>query len=240
MLIENTLFGDWNVEQSISLIRENEPPEGYRVAFSGGKDSIVLLDLIRRAGVRYEAHTSLTGLEPPELVQFIEENYGGSVTIHRPPMDAFALIRRHLFPFTRRYRPNYSLRRSKVSAFDTRKPPRRQESAARRTRQLREVRFGDEFLNPLLYWSEKDIWQYIRNHNLPYCHLYDEGFRRLGCVLCPYQSKAERELHLQRYPEIAAKFKETFDWIVAERRRRGKPFKNFETGEDLWHWWIAR
>lgn len=59
--------------QSLERIRYFCPPEGYYVAYSGGKDSTVILDLIRRSGVPYEAHYNLTTVDPPELVAFIRK-----------------------------------------------------------------------------------------------------------------------------------------------------------------------
>lgn len=60
------------VDKSIERFRLFEPPEGYFLAFSGGKDSSVIKALADMAGVRYDAHYSITGIDPPELVDFIK------------------------------------------------------------------------------------------------------------------------------------------------------------------------
>lgn len=76
MLIENTLFGvDDKVANSIDALRSFQPPEGYYLAFSGGKDSVVVKTLMDMANVKYDAHYRVTSVDPPELVQFIKEAY---------------------------------------------------------------------------------------------------------------------------------------------------------------------
>lgn len=98
MLIENTLFGKINkVEQAIAKIRLHEPANGYYVAFSGGKDSCVILDLIKRAGVKYDAHYNVTTVEPPELLKFIHD-YHRDVIIEKPEMPMYKLIEKKRRP----------------------------------------------------------------------------------------------------------------------------------------------
>jgi phosphoadenosine phosphosulfate reductase len=43
---------------------------------------------------------------------------------------------------------------------------------------------GIEKFNPLAAWSEEQVWQYIREHRVPYNRLYDQGYRSIGCAPC--------------------------------------------------------
>lgn len=61
--------------EAIKFLQDNEPPEGYFVGFSGGKDSIVTLELVKRSGVKYKAYYSCTGIDEPSVVRFIKEHY---------------------------------------------------------------------------------------------------------------------------------------------------------------------
>ena len=75
-LLENTLFGIRDkVQTAIDRIKSFEPPEGYFVAYSGGKDSDVVLDLVKRSGVKYDAHFSVTSVEAPETIYYIRNEH---------------------------------------------------------------------------------------------------------------------------------------------------------------------
>ena len=64
---------------------------------------------------------------------------------------------------------------------------RAEESSRRAKRpQIDVYKNGDHIYKPLFYWLEWEIWDYIDRYNLPYCKLYDEGFSRIGCVVCPF------------------------------------------------------
>ena len=60
---------------AIARLKAFEPPEGYYVAFSGGKDSQTVYHLCQMAGVKFDAHYNVTSVDPPELVQFIKTHY---------------------------------------------------------------------------------------------------------------------------------------------------------------------
>lgn len=66
---------DERERHALELLRKWEPDEGYYVAFSGGKDSIVIKRLCEMAGVRFDAHYNQTTIDPPELVRFIKQHH---------------------------------------------------------------------------------------------------------------------------------------------------------------------
>ena len=66
---------EWRLEAAIQRLKSFEPPDGYYVAFSGGKDSQCVYHLCKMAGVKFDAHYNVTSVDPPELVQFIRRNY---------------------------------------------------------------------------------------------------------------------------------------------------------------------
>ncbi|MCF8228856.1 MAG: phosphoadenylyl-sulfate reductase [Bacteroidales bacterium] len=39
-------------------------------------------------------------------------------------------------------------------------------------------------INPLIDWTEEDVWNYIRENNVPYNKLHDKGFKSIGCLPC--------------------------------------------------------
>lgn len=72
-LITHNLFGEVTdkVRRAKQIARSFCPPEGYIMADSGGKDSRVVRAILDMAGVPYEAHYSVTTVDPPELVRFL-------------------------------------------------------------------------------------------------------------------------------------------------------------------------
>lgn len=88
------------IEQSLERIKMFEPEEGYYLAFSGGKDSIVCYQLLKMAGVKFDSHYNWTTVDPPELLYFIKSEYP-DVEIHKPALTMWQLIEKKMIPPTR-------------------------------------------------------------------------------------------------------------------------------------------
>lgn len=241
-LIENTLWGQKDkVQIAIERLRQYEPPDGYYLAFSGGKDSITIYELAEMSGVQFDAHYNVTTVDPPELVQFIKDHYP-QVERHRPEMSMFRLITaKHRFPPMRTQRwcceelkEGGGAGRIVVTGI------RWAESQSRSRRKLIESCFKDKskvYLNPIIDWSDADVWEFIDLYDLPYCSLYDEGFHRLGCILCPMARAPERDI--ARWPQFAKAFRNTFARVIEIRKERGLK-TSFKTGDEMFRWWIKR
>ena len=96
-------------------------------------------------------------------------------------------------------------------------------------------------LCPIVYWTDKDIWNYIREEKLEYCALYDEGFKRLGCVGCPMGNPRRDFERWPRYELLWKRaIKRYYDKFYNTPRNDGKErsVSRYETFDDYWNWWI--
>ena len=106
MLFQTDLWGKTKLEKTIEKIKLFEPEDGYFLAFSGGKDSQCIYHLAKMAGVKFDAHYSVTSVDPPELVRFIMANYPDVKREHPKdkngkPLTMWSLIENNTMPPTR-------------------------------------------------------------------------------------------------------------------------------------------
>jgi len=241
MLVEETLFGtEDKVQIAIERLQHFEPPEGYYLAFSGGKDSIVIKELARMAGVKHDSHYSVTTIDPPELVYFIRK-YHPDVIWERPKIPFLKKMETRGFPNRRfrwcckLYKENGGNDRCVITGI------RSAESYNRSRRKVYEHCYSGgyksknkTFMNPIIDWDDDDVWSFIRERKLPYCSLYDEGWNRIGCLFCP-MSRKMRTVHAERYPNYKRAFIKAFD----KYHQLGRPsVMRWKNGEEMFAWWL--
>ncbi|MGL4452192.1 MAG: phosphoadenosine phosphosulfate reductase family protein [Sarcina sp.] len=249
MLIEKTLFGEMNKEEiSIARILEfqNRDSEKKNIcAFSGGKDSIVLKHLCQRAMLKQIDYIySPPSVDPPELIYYIRK-YHPDVIVQPYKKDEngeaitmWTLIPKKLMPPTRLVRYCCDVMKERTGDVgDTVFLGVRWAESAKRSK-LSMVGFYKKkvVVRPIIDWTDEEIWEYIKKYNLPYCELYDKGFKRLGCIGCPLSSNQKTELEL--YPKVRDNYVRAFDRMILERKRKGKECK-WKTGEEVMNWWVG-
>ncbi len=227
---------------AIELIQAYEPPEGYYLGFSGGKDSCVILDLTKRAEVRFDAHYSMSPIDPPELRQFIKEQYPQVKWDYYAQGFFSTHFIKHGLPLRTRRWCCEIIKEAGGNGFVKILGMRSAESNKRKTYKCFEnhgKRRGD-WLLPILTWQDSDVWQYIWERNLTISPLYKQGYSRLGCLLCPYSSKEEIKIVRERYPKIINAYINASERYIRSRQLRNDETLTFKTGEEYFNWWIKR
>lgn len=169
------------VDRAVRFLRSIPDEEPVEVAYSGGKDSDVILELVKMSGINYRAIYKCTTIDPPGTIKHVLDN---GVEIVRPSESFFHLIERKGFPsrnarFCCEKLKEYKVLNRAVLGI------RRAESNARSERYnepevCREYSRTDKSKNarhyyPLLDWTVDDVSEFIAERGIK-CHplYYDE------------------------------------------------------------------
>ena len=194
------------VNKSIKLL-QNLEKEQYNLGFSGGKDSIVILDLAKKSGVKFEAVHSNTTIDPPGTLNFIREMYP-EVKIVNPDLSFYQLIIKKGLP-TKRMRfccehlkERYGIGKRTIDGTRWDEGNKRKHYTPEDC-DTRKWMKGAVHIRPILNWTNYEIWKYIKENKLPYLKYYDPPykFKRHGCVGCPLTNAKVRMSEYRLFPK---------------------------------------
>ena len=245
------------VQKSLERLRLFCPEEGYYLAFSGGKDSVVCKALLDMSGCKYDATYRVTTVDPPELVRFIKNQhpdvkrdvprYSESMkdkTLAGKPITMWNLIPCHLMPPTRiaRYCCEY-LKESGGDGRVTVTGVRWEESVNRKKNQGAVVIHGnfhdDKLEGQQGFFDDEDAGFEINE--------------RHGSLILTNDSEENRRLaDFERWPQYKHHYMLAFERMLERRRKRHE--ENPEravwrskgedhdeaTAQDVWDWWLKQ
>ena len=258
------------INYSVALIKKAEilslqmSNRGFHLAFSGGKDSIVLYHIAKLAGVKFHAEMQITTLDPPEVMHFIRKEYP-DVKLNLPPLSFYKLIKKKKMLPLRQARyccevlkeqsgvgscVLIGIRKSESSRRAKRKEVELTSKSKKKSQLIKQDSFdidneithscinGDDkvLISPIFNWSDKDIWAFIKLYQLKYPSLYDEGFKRIGCLFCPMGNSKTKQLELSKYPKVADTIKKSIQYLIDNNGY----FNNYNaTADEIFNWYIS-
>lgn len=238
-----------------------DPENGFYLAFSGGKDSQCLYHVAKLAGVRFKAHMNLTSVDPPEVIRFVKTQYP-DVELIKPRMSIYEMAKKkHILParilrwccaeFKETsgvgkitlvgVRKEESTRRAKREEISTEIKGKRNEETFDQWSEHEEsmvacVGGKDKILvSPIIYWTERDVWEFLNVNGIPHCELYDEGYTRIGCICCPMSQPRQKAKEIKHWPHVKRNWLKTIQWLIDN----GYIDHNFNDAETGFRWWIS-
>lgn len=257
------------IDESCMLLQKMEESalqtseEGFYVANSFGKDSGLIKALAQHSGVKFQDYHNQTTIDPPELIYFGRE-YHSDCVINKAKKNMFSRIEEKGLP-TRtgrwcceEYKEGSAKNRVLVLGV------RKAESKAREAR-WEDVKIWTPnpkkksgrkniisqnnrkvCVNPILNYTDEQVWQAHEILKVPHCSLYDEGFDRIGCVGCPLASKHKVDREFERWPRFKEGWRRSairhWEKRNGQLNRTGELYavNKFKTGEDYFYWWENR
>lgn len=239
---------------------EMDPENGFYLAFSGGKDSQVLYHLAVMSGVKFKAHMNLTSVDPSEVIRFVKQNYA-EVELIKPKMSIYDMAKKkgclptkHVRWCCKEFKEMSGA--GKVTLIGI----RREESAKRAKRNEVEMdrhKFSGSFdqwsehrekmvtcvggkdkilVSPILYWTSRDVWEFLNSNNIPHCSLYDKGYKRIGCILCPMSTRKQRIRETIDFPHVKRNWIKAIEWL---RENKWTDTSLSKDSEMAFNWWIS-
>lgn len=190
------------VQQSVDCLVQAQSLYGHAIKFSCsfGAEDMVLVDMISKLAQPMACFTLDTGRLPEQtyaLMQTCRENYGNMVSVYFPDSAAVekmvsdagvnlfyaSVEHRKQCCFVRKVMP---LQRALQGCQAWVTGLRREQAKSRQHALMVEddAQFGIKKINPLLDWSEADVWAYIKANDVPYNALHDQFYPSIGCAPC--------------------------------------------------------
>ena len=101
-------------------------------------------------------------------------------------------------------------------------------------------RTNKTIINPIIDWTDEDIWEFSKVENIQQSGLYKQcggRYNRLGCIGCPMASLEEKLLEFAEYPKIKQAYINAFDRMVKNYEVKSTKYDWYD-GQAVFDWWL--
>ena len=93
-------------------------------------------------------------------------------------------------------------------------------------------------VNPIVDWEDTDVWDFLHHYGCKSNPLYECGFKRIGCIGCPFGGGKTQKREFLRYPKYKEAYIRAFDKMIDRRIERELPTV-WKSGEECFAWWVG-
>jgi len=186
--------------------------DGVAISSAFGAEGMVLIDIASRGRQNFRLFTLDTEFLFPEtynLMDRVEQRYGVTIEKVYPPSSPEEQEREH-GPALWQRKPDLCCNLRKVEPLQRKLGElqawitsiRRDQTAARAGAGKIEwdQKFGLVKINPIADWSSKQVWHYIREHDVPYNELHERNYPSIGCTHCTRAIRPGEDARAGRWP----------------------------------------
>ncbi len=94
-------------------------------------------------------------------------------------------------------------------------------------------------VNPIIDWTDADVWEFLHHYGCESNPLYQCGENRIGCIGCPMQGPQGMKKDFARYPKYRNIYVRTFDRMLKAGRAAGIQYRSWTSGENVMKWWVG-
>ena len=235
------------IDRSIKLLQG--VANGYdgviEVAYSGGKDSDVILQLAKESGINYRAIYRNTTIDPPGTIAHVRK-MGAEVL--QPKASFFQLITKYGLPnrfnrFCCKYLKEYKVLDKCImgvrKAESVKRMARYSEPTECRWYGAKKEENHVEAIYPILEWTDEDVRDFILDRKMTLAPIYYNGgvdlSQRLGCMCCPMASVKKRVAYFKQHPRMVKAYLR-----AAQKYRDTHPNVKTMKKYDNVYEWVAR
>lgn len=93
-------------------------------------------------------------------------------------------------------------------------------------------------INPIVDWTNEDVWDFLHYYGCESNPLYQCGNNRIGCIGCPLAGGKQMKAEFARYPKYKEVYIRAFDRMLEKRKADGLSTK-WISGEQVMRWWVG-